>query len=35
MEETIRIVRPAMEDVLNLDVPLVVNFNSGTSLAKA
>ena len=35
MEETIRIVRPAMEDALTLDVPLVVNFDTGTSLAKA
>lgn len=35
MEETIRLVRPAMEEVLNLDVPLVVNFNRGTSLAKS
>ncbi|MFH2122356.1 MAG: DNA polymerase I [Pseudomonadota bacterium] len=34
IEETIRIVRPAMEDVLALDVPLVVNFERGTSLAK-
>lgn len=34
MEETIRVVRPAMEEVLTLDVPLVVNFSSGTSLAK-
>jgi len=34
-EETIRIVKPAMEDVLAFDVPLVVNFNTGTSLAKA
>jgi len=35
MEDTIRIVRPAMEDALTLDVPLVVNFDAGTSLAKA
>lgn len=35
MEATIRIVRPAMEDALTLDVPLVVNFDTGTSLAKA
>jgi len=34
-EETIRIVKPAMEDVLTLDVPLLVNFNSGMSLAKS
>ncbi|MBA3006074.1 MAG: DNA polymerase I [Proteobacteria bacterium] len=34
IEETIRIVRPAMEDVLALDVPLVVNFERGKSLAK-
>ncbi len=33
-EETIRIVKPAMEDVLALDVPLVVNFTTGMSLAK-
>ncbi|MBU0664638.1 MAG: DNA polymerase I [Proteobacteria bacterium] len=34
IEETIRVVRPAMEDVLALDVPLVVNFERGKSLAK-
>jgi DNA polymerase-1 len=34
LEETIKIVRPAMEDVLALDVPLVVNFETGKSLAK-
>ncbi|MDD3813837.1 MAG: DNA polymerase I [Desulfocapsaceae bacterium] len=34
IEETIRIVKPAMEDVLALDVPLVVNFERGKSLAK-
>lgn len=34
IEETIKIVRPAMEDVLTLDVPLVVNFETGKSLAK-
>ena len=34
LEETKKIVRPAMEDVLTLDVPLVVNFETGKSLAK-
>ena len=35
IEETIKIVRPAMEDVLTLDVPLVVNFVTGKNLGKA
>jgi DNA polymerase-1 len=35
IEETIKIVRPAMENVLTLDVPLVVNFVTGKNLAKA
>jgi len=35
MEATIKVVKPAMEDALTLDVPLVVNFDTGTSLAKA
>ena len=34
VELTQKIVKPAMEDVLALDVPLVVNFERGTSLAK-
>lgn len=34
LEATQKIVRPAMEDVLALDVPLVVNFERGKSLAK-
>jgi len=35
LEATQRIVRPAMEDVLALDVPLLVNFERGNSLAKS
>lgn len=35
IEQTMKIVGPAMEDVLTLDVPLVVNFETGKSLAKA
>ncbi len=34
IEETMKIVRPAMEDVLTLDVPLVVNFVTGENLGK-
>jgi len=34
LEATQKIVRPAMENVLALDVPLLVNFESASSLAK-
>ena len=34
LEETKKIVRQAMEEALTLDVPLVVNFETGKSLAK-
>ena len=34
LEETKKIVRSAMEEALTLDVPLVVNFETGKSLAK-
>ncbi len=34
IEATMAVVRPAMENVLALSVPLLVNFTTGTSLAK-